>query len=247
MPRYKCICAYDGSGFSGWQHQINAVGVQDVIEKKLEVIFKKHIKIYGSGRTDSKVHARGQCFHFDADFKHSADKLLMALRSLPRRDLLFLSLKEVSPNFNARFDVKSKCYIYTICKGYAMPDKSKYVWSLENRNIDVEKMRDAAEIFIGEKDFTAFSASRGKGVKEKTVKTIYKFDIKETKNNIIIETRGSGYLYKMVRILVGSLFQVGQNKLTKAQLEDILKAKQRTNLLFVAPPNGLSLHKVYYR
>ncbi|MFI3291012.1 MAG: tRNA pseudouridine(38-40) synthase TruA [Opitutales bacterium] len=246
MPRYKCICAYDGSEFSGWQHQINAVGVQDIIEKKLELIFKKHIKIYASGRTDSKVHAKGQCFHFDADFKHSPAQLLQALRSLPRRDILFIDLKQVSQNFNARFDVKSKTYIYSICKGYAMPDKSKYMWSLENRKIDVEKMRQASQIFLGEHDFTAFSASRGKGVKEKTVKTIFKFDIKETKKDIIIETRGSGYLYKMVRILVGSLYQIGINKLTKDEVLKILNAKERTNKLFVAPPNALSLHKVYY-
>ena len=247
MPRFKCICSYDGTDFCGWQSQPNGLSVQDFIEKRLFAIFKKPIRIHASGRTDAGVHANAQVFHFDADWPHSVEQLLIAMRSHHRRDVLILSLKKCSPKFHARFSVIKKRYVYKIYEGFAMPETTRYVWSLKRQTVDFEKMKDAAEIFLGTHNFRAYSANRGKGVVENTVKTIYELNLKKRGKTITISTLGSGYLYKMVRMLVGALVQVGLGKLTTQDLQRILLAEIRGTKIRAAPAEGLRLDKVFYK
>ncbi len=244
--RFKCVVAYDGTDFCGWQSQPNGMSIQDFIQNRLNEILKVETKIYGSGRTDAGVHARGQVFHFDANWNHTSDALLRAIRAGAELNIQILSVQEVSSDFHARFSAKGKRYIYRIAKQYAMPDLARYVWSLGGKDVDVDTMQSASKIFLGRHDFKAYSANRGNGIKEDTIKTIYKLDVKDCGDEIRITTEGSGYLYKMVRLLVGALIQCGQGRLTISDLENALLAKERTNIFQAAPAKGLSLDEVFY-
>ncbi len=246
LRRFKCVVAYDGTDFCGWQAQPDGGSVQDFIEEKLHSILDAKIRIHGSGRTDAGVHAHGQVFHFDANWKHSADSMLKALRSGGAQSIRFLSIEDVDDNFHARFSAKGKRYVYRICRDFAMPEFTRYRWSLGGKNIDIEKMRESCEVFIGTHDFKAFSANRGNGTKENTVKTITRLDIEEIGDELIITTEGSGYLYKMVRLIVGALIQVGRGNLTKSDLLKARKNAERTNLFQAAPAQGLFLSCVFY-
>jgi len=247
IRRFKCVCAYDGTDFNGWQSQPDGGSVQDLIEARLEKIFGKKTRIHASGRTDSGVHADGQVFHFDAEWKHSDAALLAALRAGLPESVLPLSLRTAGKNFHARFSVKSKRYAYKIREAKAPPKEARYVWSIGKR-LDLEKLNDAAKIFLGTHDFTSFSANRGAGAKENPVKTIYSLEAKRRGKTVVIQTRGSGYLYKMVRILVGALVYASQGKFSKKDLEKILEAKARAPYGFMAAPaKGLTLEKVFYR
>ena len=244
--RFKCVVAYDGTDFCGWQSQAGGGSVQDFIEYRLRAIFKKSVRIHGSGRTDAGVHAAAQVFHFDAVWNHSPEALLRAMRSGNAQTVRILSLEEIGKDFHARFSAKGKRYVYKICKGFAMPDAARYRWSLDFPEIDVPAMRRAAQIFIGTHDFKAFSANRNDGKKENTIKTIFKLDIAETPDEIFITAEGDGFLYKMVRMLVGALVQVGRGKLQTSDLENALASKTRTNLFQAAPAQGLFLDEVFY-
>ncbi len=244
--RFKCVLAYDGTDFCGWQSQPEGGAIQDFIEEKLCCILGVKIRVHGSGRTDAGVHARGQVFHFDAIWKHSPETLLRALRSGGAQNIRFLSLAEVGADFHARFSVKGKRYVYKICKDFAMPEFARYRWSLGGKSLDVGKMREASKIFIGTRDFKAFSANRGAGVKENTVKTISRLDVDEIADELVITTEGSGYLYKMVRLIVGALVQVGRGNLSKDDLQKALDNATRTNLFQAAPAQGLFLDEVFY-
>ena len=244
--RFKCVVAYDGTDFCGWQSQPNGMSIQDFIQNRLRDILKTETKINGSGRTDAGVHARGQVFHFDAIWQHSTDSLLRAMRAGGNLTVQILSLEKVSEDFHARFSVLGKRYIYRISKKYAMPEFSRYMWSLGGRDTNVERMREACEIFLGTHDFKAFSANRGNGVKEDTVKTIFKLDVLDLEDEIQIVTEGSGYLYKMVRLIVGALVQCGQGRLSYSDLKNALEKKERTNMFQAAPAQGLFLDEVFY-
>jgi len=247
MQRFKCKCAYDGTAFRGWQTQASNDSIQDFIERRLFKIFRKTTRIHSSGRTDAGVHAMCQVFHFDADWSHSEEDLQKALRNGYPEAIQILSVKKCSSKFQARFDAKSKEYVYKIYLGRALPHLTRYRWSMFNRKLDVEKMKDACEIFLGTHDFKAYSANRGKDVKEDTIKTIYKLEIKKSGKELTISTRGSGYLYKMVRMIVGALVDVGIGKSSKEELKKMLESKTRNNTTQSAPAKGLFLNKVYYK
>ncbi len=247
ISRFKCVCAYDGTDFCGWQSQKNGGAIQDFIENRLQKIFKEKIRIHGSGRTDAGVHADAQVFHFNAHWKHTETALLAALRAGSPESLQITSLKRVSENFHARYSAKGKRYIYKICENIASPKDARYVWSLGGKKLDVEKFNDIASVLVGTHDFTSFSANRGGGTKENTVKTIFQLDAKKSGNKIIITTRGSGYMYKMVRMLVGVLVDASLGKFTKDDIKKILESKERKSYGFqTAPAKGLTLNKVYY-
>ena len=243
--RFKCICAYDGTDFAGWQSQPNSMGIQDFIEKRLEEIFKKKIRIHGSGRTDAGVHADNQVFHFDASWKHSTSALLAAMRCGLPNSLLIKKIVKVSDDFHARYSVKGKRYVYKMTLGIASPTLTRYRWSLGERPIDISKMIEASNVLLGTHDFTAFSANRG--VPDgNPVKTITKLDIKKRGKEITVTVEGSGFLYKMVRLIVGALVDVGYGRLSAQDLKFALNSKKRTNLFQVAIAKGLTLSQVFY-
>lgn len=242
--RWKCICAYDGTDLYGWQSQAGGNTVQDLLEQQLKDIFKSAVRIHGSGRTDSGVHARGQVFHFDAEWKHKPAELLQALSSGLPGSIQVSSIKKVNSDFHARYSVLSKRYIYTVFLGYAPPFEVRYCWSLGKRGIDVDLMRKAAGKLLGTHDFSAFGIRTS--AKENPVKDLRRLDIRVHGPHMKIVTEASGYLYKMVRSLVGSLVDVGLGKLTPEDIDEILKTCKRTHKVSTAPPWGLSLDKVFY-
>ncbi len=245
--RFKCVCAYDGTDFCGWQSQPCGMSIQDFIEKRLSNIFKKKIRIHGSGRTDAGVHADAQVFHFDAQWRHSEEALLSALKSGYPDSLQIISLKRVSEKFHARYSAKGKRYVYSITEGRAAPKTTRYSWSLGNRVLNVEAVNAAAKILLGTHDFTSFSASRGADAKDNPVKTLFQLEAKRRGKLVVFTTRGSGYMYKMVRLIVGALVEVGLGKLSPDDISRILESKKRgSNKFQAAPAKGLTLNRVYY-
>ena len=245
VQRWKCIVAYDGTHFSGWQSQPDNNAVQDFIERRLTEIFKGAINIQGSGRTDSGVHARGQVFHFDAHWPHDSAKLLAALRIGLPPTIQVQSARRVPATFHARFSAKGKVYHYHVYhRGYADPFDQPYRWSLP-QTLDVAAMRSAAARLVGKNDFRAYSAA-GSVAKEDTVRTLRELSVNVRGHQLRIVAAGDGFLYKMVRSLVGALVDVGLGRLKAEDMTTILETKTRTHRVVTAPPQGLFLMKVFY-
>jgi tRNA pseudouridine38-40 synthase len=245
--RWKCVCAYDGTAFAGWQSQAPGKGraIQDTIEQRLSEIFGQPIRIHGSGRTDSGVHASGQVFHFDAVWRHSTDKLVAAFRVGLPAAIQVKSVRPVAPDFHARFSAKAKRYVYRIHLGHADPFSFPFCWSVF-RPLDLKAMQAAAAILRGRHDFRAFTALNGQDQAD-AVRNLRRLDVILRGRSLRIVAEADGFLYKMVRSLVGVLVSVGEGKLTPDRVAEILASKKRTELVLTAPPEGLFLEKVFYR
>lgn len=243
IRRWKCICAYDGAPFAGWQSQAGKLAIQDVIEARLADIFKTTIRIAGSGRTDAGVQAREQVFHFDAVWNHDAARLLAAMRTLLPPALQIKSVRVVAPDFHSRFQATGKRYDYFLHLGDADPFTRPYCWPIL-RPLDIEAMQAAAAVLRGRHDFRAYSAFNGQE-REDTVREL-RLEITRRGRRVRIRAEASGFLYKMVRSLVGALVAVGEGRMTVEQVKEILVSKKRTPVVKTAPPQGLFLVKVYY-
>lgn len=245
--RWKCICAYDGTDFEGWQRQPHGSTVQDHLETVLSEIFSTRILTYGSGRTDAGVHAHGQCFHFDADWAHAPEKLILALHARLPGSIQIKSIRKTNDHFHARFSVKRKRYKYHFHFGRAAPELERYVSTRPDISLNLESMTQAASYLIGTHNFTAYSARPSKDDDPNPVKTIYKLDIKQHGKQLTLIAEGSGFLYKMVRSIAGALYAVGRNRLSPAEIQEILASGQRTHQITTAPAKGLWLDRVFYR
>ena len=242
--RWKCVCAYDGGAFAGWQSQAGGRAIQDVIEARLAEIFKKPVRIHGSGRTDAGVHARAQVFHFDAAWRHDTAKLLAALRHRLPVEIQIKSVRAVAADFHSRFQTKGKRYVYHLHLGDADPFTRPYCWPVF-KPLDFSAMQAAAAVLRGRHDFRAFTALNGPP-NEDTVRDLRRFSLARRGRRIRITAEADGFLYKMVRSLVGALVAVGEGKLTPAQVRALLAARTRTAAVQTAPPQGLFLEKVFY-
>lgn len=245
VPRWKALCAYDGTSFAGWQSQAGGTAIQDVIEARLAAIFKTTVRIHGSGRTDAGVHARGQVFHFDAPWRHDPEKLLAAFRTGLPPAIQVRSIRRVSPEFHARFSATGKRYVYHLHQGDADPFTRPYCWPLF-RPLDLAAMRTTAAGLRGKHDFRAFTALNGPE-REDTVRHLRRLDIVARGRRVRIVAEADGFLYKMVRSLVGVLVTVGEGRTTPAEVVTLLAARQRPPLVQTAPPQGLFLERVFYR
>jgi len=245
--RWKVVCAYDGTAYNGWQSQVTKNTIQNSVEGALEKILKNKVIIQGSGRTDAGVHAQGQVFHFDASWAHGPEKLMVALNSKLPQTIQILSIQATPPTFHARYSAKRKRYSYSLYLGYAPPRESHYTWSLGSKQINISAMRAAAIHLVGKHDFKAFGAQRRAKTEPNPVKEIFKIIIKKGRGKYLkIIVEGSGYLYKMVRSIVGTLVYVGLGKLQPKDVLEILKNKKRVPLIHTAPSKGLVLDKVFY-
>lgn len=242
--RWKCVCAYDGTTFAGWQSQAGGRAIQDVIEARLAEIFDGPVRIHGSGRTDAGVHALGQVFHFDAEWRHGTDKLLAAFRVGLPAAIQVKSVRAVAADFHARFQASGKRYVYNIHLGDADPFTRPFCWTVF-RPLDVTAMSAAATVLRGRHDFRAFTALNG-AVREDTVRDLRRCDIVRRGSRLRVTVEADGFLYKMVRSLVGALVAAGEGKLNVTQVREILESRQRTALVHTAPPQGLFLAKVFY-
>lgn len=244
MRRIHLIVEYDGTNYAGWQRQINALAVQQVIEEKLAKLTGEHIVITGSSRTDAGVHALGQSVHFDTESRIPGDKFAFALNTMLPRDIRIRLSEDISPDFHARFSTKGKRYRYLM---YDAPHAGAL-----NRNthahviypLNVELMDKAAKTLIGTHDFGAFAAS-GSIVKD-TVRTIWRADVTRKINDIELIVEGNGFLYNMVRIIAGTLIGIGAGKVDPDAFTRAIETGDRLDLGITAPAHGLTLMEVFY-
>ena len=242
---FKLTVTYDGTNYAGWQLQPNGKTVQEVLEGALAKIAGRAVRVHGSGRTDAGVHAKGQVANCSFDTQLSSATLLRALNANLPEDVRVLSVQEVGPKFHARFSAKGKEYRYQIdCGTVADPFLRPYAWH-HPRPLNIAAMRKAARLLKGRHDFSALSANPMRPV-ESPVRTISKLTLTKPDSLLTISVRANGFLYKMVRSIVGALVKVGEGRLTAAQLRQLVNAKKRTALVETAPAHGLFLWRVWY-
>jgi tRNA pseudouridine38-40 synthase len=244
--RWKVVCSYDGTAFSGWQSQLGGQSIQDTIEARLAAIFKRDVRIHGSGRTDAGVHALGQVFHFDAAWRHDPAKLLISLRVGLPPTIQIKSVRRVPEAFHARFSAKGKVYAYHLHLGDADPFTRPFVWMLDRpRPPDFSAMERVADVLRGRHDFAAFAAFNG-SERENTVRDLRRLEIRRKGRRVTLQFEADGFLYKMVRSLTGALVAAGEGKLTAERVAALLAGGVRMADVQTAPPQGLFLVKVRY-
>ena len=238
------MCAYDGTTFNGWQSQEGGNTIQDAIERQLRRVVGRDIRLQGSGRTDSGVHALAQVFHFDAAWSHGADRLRVALQTGLPRTIQLKTLRRAAPEFHARFDAKGKVYRYHVCIGTPDPFTAPFCWSVR-RELDWPAVAATARVLRGRHDFWAFSGENDRTY-ETTVRDLRRLDVKRTGRRVTFTFEADGFLFKMVRSLTGALVNAGLGKLTPATVAELLKTRRRIPLVVTAPAQGLFLVKVLY-
>lgn len=244
MKRILLDISYDGTAYSGWQVQPNAITVQQVLQDSLYKLLGKEIAVTGCSRTDAGVHARQFCCHIDCDDSLPESTFLRGLNSYLPNDIAVNGCKEVTSDFHARYDAKGKTYCYTIWNtSKKSAFKSRYTWQIE-RPLDIEKMNIFCKQIIGTHDFYAFSSS-GRTV-ENTVRTISECFVEKHGDEVILSVTGDGFLYNMARIIVGTAVSVSDGKIDPLSIEEILKSKKRELAGMTAPAKGLFLERVYY-
>jgi tRNA pseudouridine38-40 synthase len=246
MTRHlKLTITYDGTAYGGWQRQPNAVTVQELLEKALTKIAGKRVVVHGSGRTDAGVHARRQVASCSLNTRHSPAIIRRALNAQLPKDIRVQRVREVDDGFHARFSARGKEYRYQVdCGAVADPFLLRYAWH-HPRPLNVVAMRRAARLLKGRHDFAALSANPLRAVKN-TVRTISKLTVGKRGDLLTVSVCADGFLYKMVRSIVGALVKVGEGKLTAEQLKELVKMKKRTALIETAPAHGLFLWRVLY-
>lgn len=247
MNNYKLIIAYDGTEYGGWQIQPNATSIQELISNAIETILQHPVTLIGSGRTDAGVHALGQVAHFKCEKDLDLIRFLGSLNGLLPRDIRILSIEKVPLDFHAQRSALSKAYHYHLCLE-RVQDPFRRLYSLHVReNIDTELMRKAALYFVGTLDFTSFSNESDEGSASKNpVRTISRLDIIPEGGGLRIEIEADGFLYKMVRNIVGTLLEVARGKRDHTDIPRIFSAKDRRQAGQAAPAHGLFLAKVKY-
>ena len=247
MPqRYKMTIAYDGTSYAGWQVQPGQRTIQGELERVLAQITGEGIRVFCSGRTDTGVHARGQVAHFDCTKRPTPRELMAGCNGLLGRDIRVLLMQQAPSTFNARESAIEKEYRYHIYTGRVVPPFiAPYRYHLPYL-LDVDAMRRAAEKLAGCHDFAAFSANPNRPIHD-TTRRIARLMIRHHGNHLMFLTAGDGFLYKMVRSLVGFLVQVGKGRSSTEDVQPILKSRTRTGKVPSAPPHGLFLWKVTYR
>ena len=247
MRRYKAIIAYDGTDFSGFQIQDNGRTVQEELERVLTRLSSgQAIKIHGSGRTDSGVHALGQVVHFDLTTARDPEKLRFALDTQTPDDINVLAVEAVEDTFHSRFNPHNKTYQYKLTTSRAPNPLTRRTSLHVPKLIALDEMIAAADLLVGTHDFTGFTAS-GATVEDK-VRTITAVTvIKTSEDELSLSFSGNGFLYKQVRNMVGTLIKVGLGKWPASRISEIIAAQNRDLAGPTAPAHGLCLMEVNYR
>ena len=244
--KYKAVIAYDGTGYSGWQCQTNAVGVQQVVEDVLGQLEGAPVRVFGSSRTDAGVHARGFVAHFALSKPIPPKNLVRAVNARLPSAIRVMKASYAKEGFDARLSAKGKEYRYHLYQADILPPRLAPYWTFCHRPLDLEAMRRAAAHFVGKHDFASFSANPNREL-ETTVRRIFSFEVKKAGPRYTFVVRGDGFLYKQVRSMVGFLIAVGKGREKPSAVRDLLRAAEpRTARVETAPPQGLSLWKVFY-
>lgn len=241
----KLTVAYDGSNYHGFQRQLNALTVQQVLEDKLSEIMCERLSIAGSARTDAGVHAYGQVVSFRSSGGIPTERIPAAAGGALPHDIAVIDAHEVPDLFHARFSACGKLYLYRILYS-VKPDPllRKYVWQI-NRSLDENAINQALQVLVGEHHFGAFQSS-GSSAKN-PVRTLYSAHCTRTDNIFEIQFHGNGFLYHMVRNIVGTVVDVGTGKRSLGDFERIFAGRDRRDAGITAPPEGLYLKEVFYK
>ena len=249
MRNIKLIIEYDGTDFNGWQIQPQHRTIQNEIEQALQKIFNKKIRLIGSGRTDSGVHALGQVANFKTQSVMSCEKIQKALNAVLPADIVILNTEEVSLKFHSQYDAQRKMYRYMVLNRSVPCAQQRNFCLFYPYKLNLRLMRQESKILIGKHDFKSFQAiDTSKPHRSKdTIRTITQLDIKKRGDYIYIEIEANGFLYKMVRNIVGTLLEIGSGKLLKGCMQEILFQKSRTHAGYTAKAKGLTLMAVCYK
>jgi tRNA pseudouridine38-40 synthase len=244
MTRYRLFIAYEGTAYHGWQVQAHSQSIQGEIEKALSIFFHQPIRIIGAGRTDTGVHARGQCAHFSTDMVFEPRRLLHALARLLPSDIRVYQVEAVDKNFHALYSAKRKIYAYHVWQEAIIDPFCRRTVTHFTYPLNMQKIDEALEYLQGTHDFAAF-ANQGTPV-HCTIRTLFRVERKPAPGGFLIEFEGDGFLYKMVRNMMGLLLDIGRGKLEPTSIPALFESKDRKLGSFAAPASGLCLMQVIY-
>lgn len=244
MKRIKLTVAYDGTNYCGWQIQPNGITIEEVLNKKLSKLTGEEIRVIGASRTDSGVHALGNVAVFDSETSIPPKRVAYALNQRLPEDIVIVKSEEVPLNWHPRYQNCTKTYEYHIQNAEVPNPTTRLTRTFISYSLNLERMRTAAKYLEGTHDFASFCNVRTSV--EDTVRTIYELAIQKEGDEITIRIRGNGFLYNMVRIIVGTLLRVGRGFYTPEQVKDILEARNRQAAGVTAPPKGLFLVGIDY-
>lgn len=245
MRNIKLTIEYDGKDFNGWQKQPDRLNIQGSIENAIKQITGEEVELNASGRTDAGVHSWGQVANFKTESNLPIEKFPIAINTKLKRSIRIIKAEEVDERFHSRLSCKRKTYRYVINNSEFASAIYRNLETHIPQKLNIEKMKEAVKFFEGEHDFKAFKAS---GTSSKSsVRTIYKAEVKEMPDNrIYIELTGNGFLYNMVRIIAGTLVDVGLDKIKPDEIKNIILQGKRDLAGKTLPPNGLYLLNVQY-
>lgn len=245
MKNIRLTIEYDGKDFNGWQKQPNKLNIQGEIERAIEEITGEKVDLIASGRTDAGVHALAQMANFKTNSNLPVEKYPIALNTKLKKSMRIQKAEEVEEDFHSRYHCKQKTYRYVINNSEQGSSIYRNLEYFVPNKLNLEKMQEAVKYFEGEHDFKAFKAS---GTSSKSsVRTIYKTKVEKQGDRIIIELTGNGFLYNMVRIIAGTLVDVGLGKIEPAEIPGIIEKGERARAGKTLPPQGLYLVKVEYQ
>jgi tRNA pseudouridine38-40 synthase len=244
--RYKITIAYDGTNYAGWQVQPGKRTIQGDVERAIEKMTGRPIRIHHSGRTDAGVHAKAQVAHFNLKAPVDTGRFMNGLNAHLESDIRIMRMEEVAADFNARYDAVGKEYRYFVWNGDSVPPELRLYRLHERRKLNIRAMRAAADQLVGQHDFASFTANPHREIAG-TVKTVTGITIKRTREgDVTIAVTGEGFLYKMVRSITGFLLRVGIGELTPDDASRFLQSAGRTNEIPTVKPHGLFLWRVDY-
>lgn len=245
MKRILLKVAYDGTAYHGWQIQPNGITVQGVLQDAIEKMTGERLSLTGCSRTDAGVHAKAFYCHLDCEENLPERAFVRGLSAMLPPDISVLDAKEVAPDFHARYNAMGKTYIYRILNSNIKdPFWSRYSWQIE-RPLDLDRMNEFCKRIVGKHDFYAFSSS-GRTVTD-TVRCISECFVEKHGDIVSLSVTANGFLYNMVRIIVGTAVCVSDGRINPCETEEILTSKKREKAGITAPPQGLILDKVYYQ
>lgn len=245
MKNIRLTIEYDGKDFNGWQKQPNKLNIQGEIERAIEEITGEKVDLIASGRTDAGVHALAQMANFKTNSNLPVEKYPIALNTKLKKSIRIQKAEEVEEDFHSRYHCKQKKYRYVINNSEQGSSIYRNLEYFVPNKLNVEKMQEAVKYFEGEHDFKAFKAS---GTSSKSsVRTIYKTNVEKQGDRIVIELTGNGFLYNMVRIIAGTLVEVGLGKIEPNEIPEIIEKGERARAGKTLPPQGLYLVKVEYQ
>ncbi len=244
MTRYRLTVCYDGGEYYGFQRQNNLPTVQQKLEEALSTRFQKQIVVHPSGRTDAGVHAIAQVVHFDVDSEIKTSSFGYSLNTLLPKDIAITSCEKVSEDFHAQFDAKRKTYLYKICLCKIHSPLKRRYFHICFYDLDISKMQQACQYFEGEHDFRAFMLANEE--KANTVRTIYSLQVTQNDDEVYIRVTGNGFLHNMVRIIAGTLVDVGRGRIAAEDIPKLIKSKKHVGTGKTLDPQGLYLLNVEY-